>query len=280
MSGFADSRCRFAARDADRTKIKPSPLVAGEIFSRCKAVLFGKGNINMAKSQTITAQIRDDAGKGASRRLRRAGLVPGILYGAGRDPRNIQLNHNEVLLATRHESFFSSILELNFDGKKQKVLVRDWQTHPFRQQMLHMDFMRIRDDEEIRVSVPVHFLNQDESPAGKTAGVVISHNLTEVEVACLPPDLPEYLEIDLANLEEGDLIHLTDIKMPEKVKIVALMHEDHDYVVVSAHKIKVEVEPVETDEAEVAEGEEAEDGKAAEASADGEGGDESSEDKD
>lgn len=234
----------------------------------------------MASKHTITADLRDDKGKGASRRLRHAGLVPGILYGAGRDPRNIQLNHNEVLHASRSEGFFSSIVELNFNGKKQPVLVRDWQVHPFRQQMLHMDFMRVRDDEEIRVSVPLHMLNQDESPAGKIAGVVISQNLTEVEVACLPADLPESLEIDLIDLKEGDLIHLSDIKVPEKVKIVALMHEDHDYVVVSAHKIKVEVEPVESEEAEAAEGDEAEGEKGAEASAEGDSDSDSPEDKD
>lgn len=207
----------------------------------------------MASKHTITADLREDQGKGASRRLRHAGLIPGVLYGADRPARSIQLNHNEVLHASRTEGFFSSIVELDFNGKKQPVLVRDWQVHPFRQQMLHMDFMRVREDEEIRVHVPLRFLNQEDSPAGKTAGIVISHNLTEVEVACLPGDLPEFLEIDLADLKEGDLIHLSDIKMPENVKIVALMHEDHDYTVVSAHKIKVEVEePVEGEEAEAA----------------------------
>ncbi len=233
----------------------------------------------MASKHTITADLRDDQGKGASRRLRRAGLVPGVLYGADRPARSIQLNHNEVIHASRTEGFFSSIVELDFNGKKQPVLVRDWQVHPFRQQMLHMDFMRVREDEEIRVNVPLHFLNQEDSPAGKTAGIVISHNLTEVEVACLPGDLPEFLEIDLAELKEGDLIHLSDIKLPENVKIVALMHEDHDYTVVSAQKIKVEVEePVEGEEAAAAEGEKAAAGDD-EASADGEAGDEPAEDK-
>ncbi len=204
----------------------------------------------MARKHTITADLRDDKGKGASRRLRLAGLVPGILYGAGRDPRNIQLNHNEVLHASRREGFFSSIVQLDFNGKKQPVLVRDWQVHPFRQQMLHMDFMRIREDEEIRVHVPLHFLNQDESPAGKTAGVVISQTLTEVEVACLPGDLPESLSVDLIELDDGGQIRLSDIKVPDNVKIVALMHEDHDYTVVSAQMGRAEVDPVEDEEAE------------------------------
>ena len=204
----------------------------------------------MASKHTITADLRDDTGKGASRRLRRSGMIPGILYGAGRDPRSIQLDHNDVLLAARNESFFSSIVELDFNGKKQKVLVRDWQKHPFKMQMLHMDFMRVRDDEEIRVSVPLHFMNQEESPAGKTAGIVISQTLTEVEVACLPADLPEYLAIDLAELDEGDLVHMSDIKLPEGVKITSLLHDGHDAVVVSAHKMRAEAEPAEGEAAE------------------------------
>ncbi len=198
----------------------------------------------MAKTRTITADFRDDTGKGASRRLRRAGLVPAILYGAERPPRNIQLKHNEVFHAARDESFFSSILDLDFNGKHQKVLVRDWQVHPFRQQMLHMDFMRVRDDEAIRVSVPLHFVNAELSPAGKAADVIVSHLISEVEVECLPADLPESIQIDLSALEEGDLIHLSGIELPEGVKLTALMveGEDHDYAVVSAQKARVHVE--------------------------------------
>lgn len=222
----------------------------------------------MAKTHSITADLRDDAGKGASRRLRRAGLVPGVLYGAGRPARSIQLNHKELIHAASEESFFSSILELDFNGKKQKVLLRDWQMHPYRQQMLHIDVMRVREDEEIRVSVPLHFTNQEESPAGKAAAVVVSHHLTEIEVACLPNDLPEYLEMDLGDLEDGDARRLSDLVLPEGVKLVAFISdaEDNDQVVVSAHEMKavVEEEPAEGEAAEGEAGEAEGDGDASE----------------
>ncbi|HEX5304823.1 MAG TPA: 50S ribosomal protein L25, partial [Dyella sp.] len=137
----------------------------------------------MSKTHEIKAESRKDEGKGASRRLRRALFVPAVVYGGKQPPQSIQIEHNTVLLAAKHEWFFSSVLDLNIDGTVQKVLVRDWQKHPYKQQMLHMDFLRINENEAVRVNVPLHFLNQDKSPAGKTSGVVISHNLTELEVA-------------------------------------------------------------------------------------------------
>ena len=197
----------------------------------------------MAKTHEIKAQSRRDAGKGASRRLRRAAFVPAVVYGAGQPPENIQIEHNTILLAARHEWFFSSVLDLNVDGKTQKVLVRDWQKHPYKQQMVHMDFLRINENEAVRVNVPLHFMNQENSPAGKAAGVVISHNMTEVEVACLPKDLPEYIELDLSQLKEGDIIHLSALKLPANVEIPALaLGEDHDIAVVTAAAVKEEVD--------------------------------------
>src|SRR6185437_8090856 len=143
-----------------------------------------------------------------SLRLRRAGFVPAVVYGANQPPQNVQIVHNTVLLASQKEWFFSSILDLNVEGQVQKVLVRDWQKHPFKQLMMHMDFLRINENEALRVSVPLHFLNKEISPAAKTAGVVISHNLTEVEISCLPKDLPENSDVAMvsANLmrEEVD----------------------------------------------------------------------------
>jgi large subunit ribosomal protein L25 len=131
--------------------------------------------------------------------------------------------------------------------------VRDWQKHPFKQQMLHMDFLRINENEAIRVSVPIHFLNQEKSPAGKTAGVVISHNLNEVEVSCLPKDLPEFIELDLVDLKPGDIVHLSQLKLPANVEIPALhLGADHDVAVVTAVTVQEEV-----DEAPAAEGTEA-----------------------
>jgi len=209
----------------------------------------------MASTHKITATRRSDAGKGASRRLRRAGQVPAILYGNNIDPLSIQLDHEDIVLAAKNEWFFSSVLDLDIEGELQRVLVRDWQVHPYKQQMLHLDFFRIDEKAEIRVNVPLHFINQEESPAGKASGVVISHNLTEVEVACLSKDLPEYIDVDLATLEEGQLVHMSELKLPEGVELVALRQGDeHDQAVVSAHAVKVEAEPAPA-ESEAAEGE-------------------------
>ena len=197
----------------------------------------------MAQIHEIKAESRKDEGKGASRRLRRAEFVPAVVYGAGQPPESIQIFHNTILLAAKNEWFFSSVLDLNIDGKVQKVLVRDWQKHPFKQQMLHMDFLRINENEAVRVNVPLHFLNQEKSPAGKTSGVVISHNLTEVEVSCLPKDLPEFIELDLSDLKPGDIVHLSQVKLPKGVDVPAL-HQgaDHDIAVVTANTVKEEVE--------------------------------------
>ncbi|MBB5358824.1 large subunit ribosomal protein L25 [Rhodanobacter sp. ANJX3] len=208
----------------------------------------------MAKTHEIKAQSRKDEGKGASRRLRHASFVPAVVYGAGKDPQSIQIEHNTILLAAKHEWFFSSVLDLNVDGKVQKVLVRDWQKHPFKQLMMHMDFLRINENEVVRVNVPLHFLNQETSPAAKTSGVVISHNLTEVEVSCLPKDLPEFIELDLGKLKEGDIIHLSQLTLPANVEIPALaLGEDHDIAVVTVMFVQEEVdeapEAVEGDDA-------------------------------
>jgi large subunit ribosomal protein L25 len=198
----------------------------------------------MAQTHEIKAQSRNDEGKGASRRLRRAAMVPAVVYGGTQPPQSIQIEHNTILLAAKNEWFFSSILDLNVDGKVQKVLVRDWQKHPFKQQMLHMDFLRVNENEAIRVNVPLHFLNQEKSPAGKTSGVVISHNLTEVEVSCLPANLPEFIELDLGELKPGDIIHLSQVKLPKGVEITALhLGADHDIAVVTANTVKEEAEP-------------------------------------
>ncbi len=208
----------------------------------------------MAKTHEIKAQSRKDEGKGASRRLRHASFVPAVVYGAGKDPESIQIEHNTILLAAKHEWFFSSVLDLNVDGKVQKVLVRDWQKHPFKQLMMHMDFLRINENEVVRVNVPLHFLNQETSPAAKTSGLVISHNLTEVEVSCLPKDLPEFIELDLADLKEGDIIHLSQLKLPADVEIPALaLGEDHDIAVVTVMFVEEEVD----EEIEAAEGDDA-----------------------
>jgi large subunit ribosomal protein L25 len=198
----------------------------------------------MAQKHEIKAQSRKDEGKGASRRLRHASFVPAVVYGAGQPPESIQIEHNTILLAAKNEWFFSSILDLSVDGKVQKVLVRDWQKHPFKQLMMHMDFLRINEKEAIRVSVPLHFLNKEKSEAAKTSGVVISHNLTEVEISCLPKDLPSSIEVDLADLKPGDIVHLSQLKLPPNVELVALPGggEGHDVAMVTANLVQEEAE--------------------------------------
>lgn len=202
----------------------------------------------------IKVERRTDAGKGASRRLRRADKVPAIVYGGELGPVAIQLEHNAVWLAQQNEWFYSSILDLNLNGDVQKALLRDIQRHPSKARILHLDFQRVTAGEAIRVSVPLHFLNAASSPAGKTSGVVITHELNEIEVSCLPSDLPGHIEVDLADLKEGDVIHLSSLKLPKGVEIPALkLGPDYDVAVVIARQLKEEAEP---EAAEGGEGEE------------------------
>ncbi len=191
----------------------------------------------------ITAASRKDEGKGASRRLRRSGQVPAILYGAKAAPENIQIEHNHLWLASQNEWFYSSILELSIDGKAQKVLLRDMQRHPFKQQILHLDFQRVDENAAIRFNVPLHFKNQEVSPAGKTAGVVVLRELNEVEVSCLPRDLPEFITVDLSALNLGDIIHLSQLALPAGVSLPSLkLGKEHDLAVVIARHARVEAE--------------------------------------
>jgi large subunit ribosomal protein L25 len=193
----------------------------------------------MATQHEIKATVRADAGKGASRRLRRTGQVPAVVYGGHAEPTSIEILHNTVWLASAHEWFYSSIIDLNVDGKVQKVILRDMQRHPVKPLIMHMDFLRVSADEAIRVRVPLHFLNQDTSPAGKAGGVVITHEVNEVEVACLPANLPEYIELDLSGLKAGDTVHLSDIKLPAGVEIPELkLGKEHDVAVVIARQSK------------------------------------------
>jgi large subunit ribosomal protein L25 len=204
----------------------------------------------MATKSAIPAELRHDEGKGASRRLRKTGMVPAVVYGAKADPQSIQLSHNTIFHVSKNEWFYSSILDLEIGGAKQKVLLRDLQRHPFKPQILHLDFQRVSENEVIHLRVPLHFLNQDSSPAGKLAGSLITHELNEVEVACLPKDLPEYIEVDLGNLSVGDSVHLSDIKLPAGVTIPELkLGKEHDVAVVIARMSKAEAEAAPTGDA-------------------------------
>lgn len=198
----------------------------------------------MSKNLQINVQKREDQGKGASRRLRRAGYIPAIVYGGELQPVSIQIEHKDIWHASQNESFYSSILDLSLNGDVQKVLLRDMQRHPFKQLILHIDFQRINDNEQIRLRVPLHFLNQEGSPAGKTSGVVIMHELTEVEVSCLPKNLPEFIEVDLSELKPGMTVHLSDVKFPAGVEVPQLnLGKEHDIAVVVAKEIRAEAEP-------------------------------------
>lgn len=194
-------------------------------------------------NQKITATSRKDEGKGASRRLRRSGQLPAIVYGGDADPQNIQLDQEKVWVASQHEWFYSSIIDLEVDGKVQAVLLRDMQRHPYKQIIMHLDFQRVSANEAIRVSVPLRLVNAENSPAGKIAGVVLTQELNDVEVICLPGDLPEAIDVDLANMEIGDTVHLSEVVLPEGVELAVKLEGDHNPAVAVARHARVEAEP-------------------------------------
>ena len=175
-------------------------------------------------SISINAVKRDVKGTGASRRARRAGNVPGVVYGGGKDAVNLEMNHKELFLQFRHEAFHASILDLILDGKKESVLLRDYQMHPVRNTIQHIDFQRVSATEKIHVKVPFHYINADIAPGVKLGGGIVAHILTEAEVSCLPKDLPEFVEVDLASLEMGNSVHLSQITLAKGVEFVALAH--------------------------------------------------------
>ena len=189
----------------------------------------------MSKKFEVSAELRADVGKGASRRLRRAGRVPAIVYGAEQDPVSLTVDHNYLIHAVEDEAFRSSVLDLVAGGKSQQVVLRDLQRHPFKPLITHVDFLRVSAGQILRIEVPLHFVNEEQSPAGRKAGVVISHQITEVEIAATPENLPEYIEIDLGSLQPGDSIMLSQINLPEGVTIPALeVSDDNDAPVVAA----------------------------------------------
>lgn len=190
----------------------------------------------MSISFTVDAQPRIDLGKGASRRLRRANQVPAVVYGAGAEPQSIMLNHNEVLKHLNHEAFYSHILTLAIGKKSEQVILRDIQRQPHKLLILHMDFLRVESDHSIQVHVPLHFTGEENCIGVKQGGGIIGHIDSEIFVECLPGNLPEYIEVDVTNLELGVSIHLSEITLPEGVRSVDLAHgKDHDRAVVSVH---------------------------------------------
>ena len=213
----------------------------------------------MAEEFDLIAEIREDSGKGASRRLRREGKVPAIIYGAGRPPRALLFDHNRVIQQLENESFYSSILNIKVGDKSQAAIVKDIQRHPAKPFIVHMDFQRILEDQEIRMNVPIHLIGADVAVGVKQGGGSVSQMRNEVEVVCLPKHLPEYLDLDITELELDGMMYLTDIPLPEGVIIPELAQEEGGQAqpVVSIHLIKEEVieEEVEEGLEEVAEGE-------------------------
>ncbi len=208
----------------------------------------------MAEEFDLIAEIREDQGKGASRRLRHEGKVPAIIYGAGRPPRALTFDHNKVIKQLENESFYSSVLNIKVGEKSQAAIVKDIQRHPSRRLIMHMDFQRILEDQEIRMNVPIHLVGADVAVGVKLGGGTVSQMRNEVEVVCLPKHLPEYLELDISELELDGLMYLSDIPLPEGVALPELAQEEDGQAqpVVSIHVIK---EVVIEEEEEVAEGE-------------------------
>lgn len=187
----------------------------------------------------IIAEVRTDKGKGASRRLRHANKVPAILYGAGKDPVQLSIDHNELVLHLQHEAFYSHVLAVKFGDQVEKAVLRDVQRHPAKARIMHMDLLRVSESDKIKMLVPLHFLNEESSHGVKQQGGVVSHQLTEVEVSCLPKDLPEFIEVNLIDLSVGDTLHLSNLKLPAGVELVELAHgPEHDLPVVAVHHTK------------------------------------------
>jgi len=217
----------------------------------------------MAQSFDLIAEYREDSGKGASRRLRRDGKVPAIIYGGGKPPRSITFDRNQLMQKMENEAFFSSVLTVKVGPNARQAILKDVQMHPAKRMVLHLDLQRVLADEKIRMSVPIHFLNEDTAVGVKMGGGTVAHMMTEVEISCLPGNLPEYLEIDIGELELDQMLNLADVRLPEGVEISESDVEENRPVV-SIHIVKVvEEEPLEGEElpegeeAPAAEGEEA-----------------------
>ncbi len=198
----------------------------------------------MAGSFVFEAELRGSTGKGDARRLRRLGKVPAVLYGGG-DPVGLVLEHNKVLKNLENEAVYSHILTVVVGDREEKVILKDLQRHPSKPVVMHMDFQRVSAADKIKVHVPLHFVNQ-ESSVGVKKGGVVNHSLVDVEVVCLPDRLPEYIEVDLANVDVGQSVHLSELKVPEGVEIVALLHgPEHDIPVAVIQSSRVTSESAE-----------------------------------
>ena len=216
----------------------------------------------MSNDFKLNATVRNDMGKGASRRLRRlAKEVPAIIYGGKKDPQNISLVQNTLEHALDNEAFYSHIITLDVEGKTEDVILKDVQRHPAKPIILHVDFLRVSKTQKLHTKVPLHYINEDICTGVKLGGGNISRSMNELDITCLPADLPEYLEIDVAEVEVGQILHISDVKLPKGVESVELSHgEEHDLPIFTVNKPKAVVEETEevgeADEAPEAEGKE------------------------
>lgn len=193
----------------------------------------------------LEATAREDIGKGASRRLRHSNLVPAVVYGAGEAPLSLTLNHDKLTVALKHEAFYSHIVTLKHGKKAEKVIIKALQRHPSKPRIQHIDFLRIRADQKLKMNVPLHFLGEENAPGIKEGGI-FQHLMTDVEVTCLPADLPEFIEVDVSDLALDQSIHLSQLNLPKGVELVAFAHgvEDHDQSVISIHIPRIVEEEV------------------------------------
>jgi len=219
----------------------------------------------------FTAFPRHTEGRGASRRMRRTGKAPGIVYGGTAEPQPIELDHNALIHALRNEVFHASILTMKVDGASTQVLLRDVQMHPFRNEVLHVDFQRIDPTRKIHMKVPLHFFNEDVSPAVKTQGAIISHVMTEIDIACLPKDLPEFIEVDLSALDTAHSLHVSGVTLPAGVSIVSRRAGDPVVATAVVPKAVVETEEVAAEGEAAAEAAPTTEAKPAEAKAEDKG---------
>ena len=190
----------------------------------------------------LNAEKRDLKGKGASRRLRRTNMVPGIIYGSGKDAMSLMFNHDELIRSLQHEAFYSHILTIKIGGEDERAVLKDVQRHPARPTIQHIDLQRVSETEKLRMHVPLHFKGEDIAPGVKVGSGIVSHQMVEVEVSCLPKHLPEFIEVDVSGLDIGEALHLSQLVLPEGVELVELSHGDeheHDLPVVSIHKARV-----------------------------------------
>ena len=205
----------------------------------------------MAQSFVVTAEPRVEQGTGASRRLRKTGRFPAIVYGGNKPPQSLSVNHNELWKNLKQEAFYSKILTLKIGNESEPVVLKDLHRHPVRDEVLHMDLLRILADVAIRMRIPLHFKGEAVAPGVKTGGGIFEHLANEVEVECLPKDLPEFIEVDVSGMNVNDAIHLSQLAIPEGVALVELKH-DNDQAVVAVHLPRAAKEEEEAPAAEAA----------------------------